>query len=160
MKDGLYFTASCPTQWRSPPPGRPRDLHQNCGRARNHLPKPAFPRTAVGLAADPDRMLPKHYASTGDRRATELSSGECGHAPVVAEPGRRELLNQTRSPRTPSALRCSCQRLLSRGVVVLLLLTLFMLRHLLLLVLFLVFLAALVSHPCSSFQQSLDLLRG
>jgi hypothetical protein len=45
-----------------------------------------------------------------------------------------------------SALRGSCHGLLGRGFVVLPLLLLFLFRQLLLLVLFLVFLAALVSH--------------
>jgi hypothetical protein len=54
-----------------------------------------------------------------------------------------------RSPRNESVLRGSWHRLRGRCVVVLFLLLLFMFRHLLLFVLFFVFLAALVSHACS-----------
>jgi hypothetical protein len=54
--------------------------------------------------------------------------------------------------RHESALRGSCYGLLGWGFVVLFLVLLFLFRQLLLLVLFLVFLATLVSHACSFFS--------
>src|ERR1700722_10516463 len=64
----------------------------------------------------------------------------------------RESADQTRSPRLRISFTRFPLRLLGRGFVDLLLLLLFVFRHLLLLVLFLVFLATLVSHACSFFS--------
>ena len=71
----------------------------------------------------------------------------------------RESANQARFLRNEWGLGCSSQGLLGRGIIVLLLLPLFVFRQLLLLVLFLVFLATLVAHACSSFKRNLDSLR-
>jgi hypothetical protein len=60
--------------------------------------------------------------------------------------------DQAEAGETEAALRGSGSGLPGRGFVVLLLRLLFLFRHLLLLVLFLVFLPAFVSHACSFFS--------
>src|SRR5580704_4977928 len=65
---------------------------------------------------------------------------------------REDTSDQTRSPRPRIGFTRFLLRLLGWGFVVLLLRLLFVFRHLLLLVLFLVFLATLVSHACSFFR--------
>src|SRR6202167_3617727 len=74
------------------------------------------------------------------------------HAPASFRTLSRESADQTLSRAHESALSGSCYGLLGRGFVVLLLRILFLFRQLLLLVLFLVFLATLVSHACSFFS--------